>query len=135
MATDRDKVVIYESRRLLLPIETAFDAVIEFDRQQAGTLWKAVVTETRLVSGRNPMLVITTRVQGQPPERREFDFNTLAAAIIHYCVRARIPLPRNGRKGIEITPEGVTFSIESTQKLDRRHVTHLRHGGGDLLIG
>jgi hypothetical protein len=135
MVSDKDKVPIYESRRLLLPIETALDAAIEFDRQQGGSLWQNDVTETRLVSGRDPMLVVTTQAPGQAPERRQFDLPTLAAAIIHYCVRARIPLPRQGRKSIEISQEGVTFSLDTTVKLDRRHPLNLRQRGGDLLIG
>lgn len=126
---DRDKVCIFETRRLTLPLETPVDAVIEFDRLQTGTLWQQVITESRLVPGTKPVLLVASRLPGHPPERREFDLPTLAAAIIHYCVRARIPLPRNGRKAIDITSDGVTFSIESTVNLDRRHA---RPGLDDL---
>ena len=135
MASDKDTIPIYESRRLLLPIETALDAVVEFDRQQAGTLWKGGVIEARLVSGPEPMLTVTTQVTGHPAERRVFDLTALAAAIIHYCVRAGIPLPRQGRKSIDITSDGVTLTIESTVSMDRRHPLNLRQRSGDLLIG
>lgn len=117
------KVSIHEVRRLVLPIETVVDAVLLFDRERAGTLSRAAVVEAKVASGDDEAgLVLVVRNAGSETlESRKFALPALAAAIIHYCWIARIPLPRHGAKTLEIVPEGFAFSIESTLQLPRRH--------------
>ncbi len=49
-----------------------------------------------------------------------FDFGAIAAAIISYCRAKRIPLPLSGVKSIELTKEGITFSIENNVNITQR---------------
>ena len=116
------KVSIHEVRRLVLPIETVVDAVLLFDRERAGALAHAAVVEAKVASGDDAGLVLSVRIAGSEAiEQRKFALPALAAAIIHYCWIARIPLPRQGAKKLEVVPEGFAFTIESTLQLPRRH--------------
>lgn len=117
------KVSIHEVRRLILPIETVVDAVLLFDRDRAGALVHATIVEAKVASADDePGLVLMVRSSGsETVESRRIALPAVAAAIIHYCWIARIPLPRHGAKTLEIVPEGFAFSIESTLQLPRRH--------------
>lgn len=117
------KVSIHEVRKLVLPLATVVDAVLLFDRDRAGELVQATILEAKVASDSDqPGLVLTLRNTGsEAVESRRFALPAVAAAIIHYCWIARVPLPRQGTKTLEIVPEGFAFSIESTLQLPRRH--------------
>jgi hypothetical protein len=89
------KVQVHELRRLLLPVETAVDAVIELDREHGGMLSRSVLLEVQVDTGAEPGLVIVFQPAGSEERvRRRFSQAAIAAAIINYCWKARIPLPR-----------------------------------------
>ena len=116
------KVQVQELRRLLLPVETAVDAVIELDREHGGMLARSALLEVQVDSGAEPGLVIVFQPPGSVERvRRRFSLAAIAAAIINYCWKARIPLPRSGTKRIDIVPEGFAMTIEATVELLRRH--------------
>ena len=116
------KVLIYESRRLTLPLETVVDAVLGLDRERGGRLWTASITDARIQTGPSPGLILEAR---QPDavasERRAFPLAAIAAAVIHYCWMNKIPLPRNWTKSIDIVPEGFALSLQGTVEIQRRH--------------
>ena len=116
------KVQVQELRRLLLPVDTTVDAVLELDREHGGLLARSVLLEVQVDSGAEPGLVIVFQRPGsEEPVRRRFSLAAIAAAIINYCWKARIPLPRTGTKRIDIVPEGFAMTIEATVELLRRH--------------
>ena len=55
------KVLIYESRRLILPLETVVDALLELDRERGGRLWTATITDARIQTGEKPGLILEAR--------------------------------------------------------------------------
>lgn len=116
------KLLIYESRRLVLPLETVVDAVLELDRERGGRLSMALISDARVETGEQPCLVFeVSQADALTPERRSFPLAAVAAAVIHYCWKSKIPLPRNAAKSIDIVPEGFALSLQGTVEIPRRH--------------
>ena len=116
------KLQIHEVRRLIFPLETAVDAVLELDQEHGGALARAVLTEARIEAGADGGLVLAVRRSSfDPIERRRYSLPAVAAAVIHYCSKIRIPLPRHGTKSMEIVPEGFALTIQASAEVLRRH--------------
>jgi hypothetical protein len=118
------KVRIQEIRKLLLPVETVVDAILELDRSHGGALASAKLVEVRVETGTDPGLSLVL-MQGSGSDaavvEKHFTLPAVAAAAIHYCFRARIPLPRQGTKSIEVTPEGYQLTIQTITEVLRLH--------------
>jgi len=116
------KVQLHEVRQLMLPLDTAVDAVIELDCEQGGSLAFGMILKAQIESDPEPGLLVVVQRRGtESAETRKFELPLLAAAFIRYCWKCRIPLPRAGVKKIEISPEGFVFTIEGTVEVVRRH--------------
>lgn len=116
-------VTIQESRRLLLPLETVLEALVHFDRRSNGPLSRGDVLQADFVTEQASGDAIEVAVRmpdSHDIEWRRFDFGAIAAAIISYCRAKRIPLPLSGVKSIELTKEGVAFSIENKVNIAQR---------------
>ena len=114
-------LTIEEVRRMVLPIETVVEAVLQFDRDSAGTLWQGTILDASIESQPVPGLLLTVRLRGSESVERTFGLPAIAAAIINYCRQARIPLPRNGKKTLELVPEGIAFCVQTTINMPRLH--------------
>jgi hypothetical protein len=115
-------LLMHESRRMLIPLELAVDAVLELDWEHGGWLAEAQLIEARIEAGEHPALVIAVRREDLTnPETRSYPLPAVAAAIIHMCRKSKIPLPRDWEKRIEIVPEGFEFKLEGDVKIQRRH--------------
>jgi hypothetical protein len=118
------KVRVQEIRRLVLPIETVVDAVLELDRSHGGTLAIGKLMEARVETGTASGLTLVV-IQGSGSAaaavQKHYTLPAVAAAVIHYCFRARIPLPRQATKSIEIVPEGFQLTIQCTTEVLRLH--------------
>jgi hypothetical protein len=116
------KVQLHELRKLVLPLDTALDAVLELDCEQGGPLAFGVIVSAQIESDPDPGLLVVVQRRGtDTTDTRKFELPILAAAIIRYCWKCRIPLPRAGAKRIEVGPEGFIFTIEGTIEVVRRH--------------
>jgi hypothetical protein len=116
------KLLIYETRRLVLPLETVVDAVLELDRERGGRLSLATITDARIEAGESPGLLLEAlHPDTVSPERRRYSLPAIAAAVIHYCWKTKVPLPRNWTKSIEIVPEGFALALQGTVEIQRRH--------------
>jgi hypothetical protein len=116
------KVLIYESRRLIVPLETAVDAALELDRERGGALSRARIVEARIETGEEAGLVLAVQhPDALTVDQRKYPLPAIAAALIHYCWKAKIPIPRSGTKSIEVVPEGFALTIQVTDSLQRRH--------------
>jgi hypothetical protein len=131
------KVRIQEFRKLLLPIETVVDAVLELDRSHGGTLAIGKLMEARVESGAQAGLTLVV-MQGSGSAaaavEKHYTLPAVAAAVIHYCFRARIPLPRQATKSMEVVPEGFQLTIQTVTEVLRLHgelpqVSQLEVGG------
>lgn len=112
-------LLISESRRIVLPLEAAVDAVLQLDWEHGGWLAEAPLKEARIETGPEPGLVLRVqRPEAVEPETRKYSLPAVAAAIVHLCVKARIPLPR-WQKRIAIVPEGFELVLEGTVEISR----------------
>lgn len=112
---------IRESRKLVLPLETVIDALLDLERRSNGELARADFLEARWVmeEGGAGGIEVAVRVRGDDAiEWRRFDFPRVGAAIIAYCRAKRIPLPYSGIKSFELGEEGVAFHIENTVSIE-----------------
>lgn len=118
------KVRVNELRKLTLPIETVVDAVLELDRSHGGTLAIGKLMEARVETGTAPGLTLVV-IQGSGSAaaavQKHYTLPAVAAAVIHYCFRARIPLPRQATKSIEVVAEGFQLTIQTTTEVLRLH--------------
>ena len=118
------KVRVQELRKLTLPIETVVDAVLELDRSHGGTLAIGKLKEARIETGAAPGLTLVV-IQGSggaaAAVQKHYTLPAVAAAAIHYCFRARIPLPRQATKSIEIVGEAFQLTIQTTTEVLRLH--------------
>jgi hypothetical protein len=116
------KVSIREVRQLMVPVETAVDAVLQLDRDRGGVLALGNLLGAQVESGEEPGMVVSVRLAGTGDvDHRRFSLPEIAAAIINYCWQSRIPLPRHGTKTLEVISGGFTFTVETTSQLPRRH--------------
>ena len=116
------KLLIFETRRLVLPLETVVDAVLELDRERGGRLALSSIRDARIEAGEDPALVLEAlHPDALSPERRRYSLPAIAAAVIHYCWKSKVPLPRNWSKSIEIVPEGFALALQGTVEIPRRH--------------
>lgn len=107
-----------EIRRLTIPAPLVLDATLAFDREQNGWLWLASDHEIALHPQAPGRAVIAALRKGTTSrEVTERSAAWIAAAIIHYCFRRRIPIPRHSSKRIEIASDSVALYIESTSML------------------
>lgn len=124
LGTAMAKVRVQEVRKLLLPVETVVDAVLELDRSHGGTLSIGKLTEARVETGAEPGLTLVV-MQGSGAAaatvQKHYTLPAVAAAVIHYCFRARIPLPRQATKSIEIVADGFQLTIQTVTEVLRLH--------------
>ena len=110
-------VTIRESRKLVLPLDTVLEALLDFDRRAHGPLARGEVLEATFVSDERGDGIDVAVRESDTVEWRRFDVGAIAAAIIGYCRSKRIPLPYSGVKSLALTREGITFNIENTVNL------------------
>ena len=117
------KVPIQETRKLAMPVETVVDAILELDRSHGGALCNAKLSQVRVETGAEPRLtLILAAGAGAAPVEKHFSLAAIAAAVIHYCFRARIPLPRHATKSIEVVPgSGFHLTIQTNTEVLRLH--------------
>ena len=116
--------LIHESRRLLFPLDTLVDALIELENKQGQWPPKATVVGASIDnSGTGDAGVILSihRAEGGEVAERRFSLSKLAAAMVNYCLTMRVPIPRNSTKSIQFLGDGVALLLENTVILQTRH--------------
>jgi hypothetical protein len=112
-------LTIKETRRLVLPLDTVLEALLDLERRSNGPLSRADIFEAKwVVHGEEGGIEVAVRAEGDDAiEWQRFDFPRIGAAIIAYCRAKHIPLPYSGVKSLELTSDGIAFHIENTVSL------------------
>ena len=107
------RLTLHDSRRLKFAVPALLDAALTFDREHNGWLWRASDHSLVIDSGGAGAVTIRARKAGAT------DFETVnrspawvAAALLQYCFKRRIPIPRHGTKTISVLPDGVVMLVE-----------------------
>jgi hypothetical protein len=112
-------ILIHESRRLVFPVDAVVDAVIELEREHQR--WPAQAKLVSVKLSRSTGLTLTLTAPTLPGAERRFPLATLAAAVILYCTRMHIPMPRNAAKSVKIIDEGFELALDTKLFLQRQH--------------
>jgi hypothetical protein len=115
------EVTIKETRRLVLPLQTVVDAVLQFDSRWMGVLSRGDVVQAEFVQGgQHAGLNVAVQLPNEGIiEWSHFSIEEISGAIISYCRAKKIPLPYSGVKSLVITTEGAAFSIDNTVNLQQ----------------
>jgi hypothetical protein len=109
---ERARVRIEDRRQIGFPTDALLDALLTWDHHRHGWLWRAVDHILRIEGAESTSVVVEARRQASgDPERMVFDVQHVAAAIIHYCWREHIPVPRSARKEVKLTAEGAVLLL------------------------
>lgn len=120
-------VLMHDSRRLVLPLETMVDALVEFDCAHKRWPERATLQGARLIP---TGIVVSVSQSGQDaPIERTYSLAIIAAAVIHYCAKMRVPVPKNASKSVSITQDGIAMVLEGTLFLQRQHDELPNRGG------
>lgn len=113
-------VLMHESRRLVLPLETMVDALVEFDHVHKRWPERATLEGATLDPSRG--IVLSLKQSGRDATiEKTYSLAIIAAAIINYCAKMHVPIPRNASKSVAITSSGVAMTLEGTLFLQRQH--------------
>ena len=120
---------IHETRRLMVPLETAVDAVLELDQSRTGELSGARLHSARVLGldeddGPGLEVVVQkTEYYGKPLglHRSLYPLSAVAAALLRYCIKSRIPVPRRAEKSIEVVADGFVLTLQISNDLVRMH--------------
>ena len=114
------RLTLQDIRRLKFTLPALLDAALSFDREHNGWLWRASGHSLAIDAGGGGAVTIEARKSGAAaPEAVNRSPAWVAAALLHYCFKRRIPIPRQGTKTLEVLPdgEGVAMRVEITMVL------------------
>jgi hypothetical protein len=118
------RLTLQDSRRLKFAVPALLDAALTFDREHNGWMWRASEHSLLIDEGGTGAVTIRARKPGGT------EFETVkrspawvAAALLQYCFKRRIPIPRNGTKTISVLPDGVVMLVEVTLALPPLELT------------
>ncbi len=107
------RLTLQDSRRLKFTLPALLDAALTFDREHNGWIWRGTGHSLVIDGGGGGAVTIQAqRVGAAEPETVNRSPAWVAAALLHYCFRRRIPVPRNGAKTLEVLPDGVAMVLE-----------------------
>ncbi|MFO1207231.1 MAG: hypothetical protein U1E63_16165 [Burkholderiales bacterium] len=109
------KLTLKERRRLEFTGALLREAVLTFDREHNGRLWRAVNPSVMVVGrGDGRIEIEIPSADGATNEKVDRSAAWVAAACLHFCFANRIPVPRQATKRIEPIEGGLQLVIEMT---------------------
>ena len=105
--------MITEFRRLVFSTDELCKAIKAFDHQKAPKLPEGEID--RITVAGEPEISVTAKMQsagnGDDQTEIELDANYVAAAMLFYCSRCRIPVPKSAQKTLEIEGDSLALSF------------------------
>lgn len=105
--------MITEFRRLVFSTDELCKAIKAFDDRKAPKLPAGEIDG--LTFAGEPEIAVTARIRsagnGDSQTEVELDANYVAAAMLFYCSRCRIPVPKSAKKTLEIEGDSLALSF------------------------
>ena len=112
------KLQINDYRRITVPYPLVLDAALAFDREHNGWLWRASEHTLTILPAADCSIAIGARRSGAAETASvERSAAWVAAALLQYCFKLRIPIPRQSCKGVELTSAGIDLIISTSVAL------------------
>lgn len=106
------RLTLQDCRRLKFTIPALLDAALTFDREHNGWMWRASGHSLVIDAGGGGAVTIEARRSAAAAaETVNRSPAWVAAALLQYCFKRRIPIPRNGTKTIEVLPDGLGVAM------------------------
>lgn len=109
------KLTLNEQRQIGFSGALLREAVMSFDREHNGRLWRAADPIVTVVAGGGGRIEIEVpSADGATRDKVDRSAAWVAAACLHFCFANRIPVPRQATKRIEPIEGGLQLVIEMT---------------------
>ncbi len=131
MGHPMSRLNLQDLRRLVFPVPALLDAVLTFDREHNGWLWLATAPSLTIEAG-GALKIEATRAGATAAETASRQPAWVAAALLQYCFKRRIPIPRHCSKTIEVLPDGIALLIEMSLSLPPLELSAAALAGGNL---
>jgi hypothetical protein len=112
------KLQLNEHRRITFTFPLVLDAALVFDREHNGWLWRASGHVMKLAPSADGSISIEALRSGATaPESSDRPAAWVAAALLHYCFKRRVPIPRLGVKRIELMTDSIDLVIAMSMQV------------------
>ena len=116
--------MVKERRQIVFENQDLIDALLAFDREHAKKFAPRRKV-TCVVSKDEPVRAKLTLVgpSNDQEETFEIDTNNLAAALLWYCMKLGVPMPKRARKELRVLGDSVTLNFtlsHNTRELNLR---------------
>lgn len=114
MVAEAGKLVLRDVRKVFFDRDAVLEVVLTFDREQGGWFHRGSGFELSVEpEGAGAVTLTVQRPQDDQRETVHRAPSWVAGAMVFFCWRSHIPLPRRGRKSLEPDEHGITLVIES----------------------
>lgn len=108
--------MITERRQIVFSNQMLVRALLEFDRDHERRLDPGA-TISCAVSDEPVRATLSFGTESSPDESPiEIETNRLAAALLRYCIKHRIPIPKRAKKVLRVMGDGLSLNFALTHK-------------------
>ena len=101
-----------ETRRICFSNAEVADAIEHFAKATKFPMPPGKIAECKIDAHGPLMAALTVRHMAEGSSRiARFDKNTIAAALIRFCIEKKIPIPRSAEKSVEAQGDGVALIL------------------------
>lgn len=101
-----------ETRRITFSIRELVEAIAHFAKATKYPMPPGKIIDCKVETSGAVAATLTIQHMAEGATRTaRFDNNSIAAALIHYCIEKKIPIPRSAEKSVESAGNGVVLSL------------------------
>jgi hypothetical protein len=113
-----NKFTLRERREIAFTAAMVLDAALVFDREHNGGIWRGSGHALQFdPAGDGAIVLLAVKAGMTEATRTAFGAAWVAAALLHYCFKRRIPMPRHATKRIERAGDGIKLVIETSTSM------------------
>ena len=109
--------MITERRQIVFSNQMLIQALAEFDRDHERKFLPGKAITCTVSGDEQVRAVLSFGTLAEPDQSSiEIETNRLAAALLRYCMKHRIPIPRRAKKVLRATGDGVSLNFALTHR-------------------